>query len=320
MTVAGASRVEAVQVRYAVIPAAGLGTRFLPATKAVPKELFPIVDTPALQFVVDEAVGAGIEHIVIVVSRAKPAIEAYFEPSPHLLETMRAAGRDDVVERLSAIGREWTVSFVHQDAPLGLGHAVGCARPVVGDSPFAVLLPDELMADSSLLVDMIDLASAVDGSVVALKRMAPEHLGSYGIVEPDERPVERAVDRSGRSTSDASVIPIRGLVEKPTADRAPSDLAVIGRYVLVAEVFDEIAALRPGSGGELQLTDALIAVAGRRSLYGIVSTIGRHDTGTPLGFLVAAVERALEHPGLGPGLRAALEGYLSGGGSDRPDR
>ncbi len=287
------------QVSTAVIPAAGLGTRFLPATKAVPKELFPIGDTPALQLVIEEALGAGIDHIVIVGSRSKPAIEAYFRSDPDLVETLRAAGRHDTAERLAAIGRDWRVTVVHQDAPLGLGHAVGCARAAVGDQPFAVMLPDELMGGSSLLAAMIDVCLDIDGSVVALKQVPADQLNAYGIVQPDSTiaPI---------TTIAGEAIEISDLVEKPRLDAAPSDLAIIGRYVLTPDIFDAIAALRPGSGGELQLTDALLTQATRGRFMGIISTIGRHDTGTPLGFLTAAIELGLDSPALGPDLAQTL--------------
>ena len=161
------------QVRTAVIPAAGMGTRFLPATKAVPKELLPIVDTPALQLVIDEALGAGIDHIVIVTSHNKPAIEAYFESSDDVLDKLRSTGRQAMAERLESIGRDVRVSFVYQDSPHGLGHAVGCAAEAVGDQPFAVMLPDELMGDSSLLDQMTRLCESTGGSVVGLKQRCP---------------------------------------------------------------------------------------------------------------------------------------------------
>jgi UTP--glucose-1-phosphate uridylyltransferase len=295
------------QVKSAVIPAAGMGTRFLPATKAVPKELLPIGDTPVLQLVIDEALGAGVEHIVIVSNVAKPAIEAYFAPNPGLVETLRSSGRDDTADRLAAIGRDWRVSVVHQDAPLGLGHAVGCARDAVGAEPFAVLLPDEIMGSSSLLAQMARLCSTTGGSVVALKRVPLEQVSAYGVVAP------------AGEVNAAGEVPIASMVEKPPVDQAPSDLVIIGRYVLTDDVFDEIAALTPGAGGELQLTDALLAQAARSPLFGVISEVSRHDTGTPLGFLVAAIELALRDEDLGPGVRAALAD-LSGGGSDRGTR
>lgn len=289
------------QPTVAIIPAAGRGTRFLPATKAVPKELFPLGDQPALQLVIDEALGADIEHIVVVTSRDKPAIEAYLEPSPALIAILREAGRDEAAARLAGIGREWRVSVVHQDEPLGLGHAVGCAAPFVHDAPVAVLLPDELMQDSSLLIELGALGHRHGSSAVALKEVAAHEVSAYGVVD--------AVTDTGSS----GALRIRGLVEKPHPDDAPSRLVIIGRYVLTPDIFDDISALRPGTAGELQLTDALIAQAERRSLFGVVSTIGRHDTGTPLGYLLAAVAVGLRSDELRAqllvGLRRSLEEY-----------
>jgi UTP--glucose-1-phosphate uridylyltransferase len=283
------------QGRHAVIPAAGIGTRFLPATKAVPKELLPIGDTPALQYVIDEALGAGIDHIVIVSSRLKPGIESYFEPRPDLVEALRQAGRDEAADRLASVGRDWRVSIVFQDEPRGLGHAVGCAQSVVGDQPFAVLLPDEIMGDSSLLAQMNGVCLSSEGSVVALKAVSPEEVSAYGVVDP-------------MSDADSDgILRVAGLVEKPGVDEAPSNLIIIGRYVLTPDVFDEIARLRPGAGGELQLTDAIRAQVDRSPVHGVISTIARYDTGTPLGMLQASIEITLRSPEWGPHLAAWLD-------------
>jgi UTP--glucose-1-phosphate uridylyltransferase len=288
------------QVRSAVIPAAGMGTRFLPATKAVPKELMPIGDTPTLQVIIDEALGAGIDHIIVVSSRSKPAIEAYLAPSPDVIERLESSGKLDLAERVRSIGSDWRATVVYQDEPKGLGHAVGCAREAVGDQPFAVLLPDELMGDSSLLAQMNGVCASTGGSVVGLKRVPREQVSSYGVIEP------------AGDMNDDGVVPVKGLVEKPPAESAPSDLIIIGRYVLTPDVFDEIATLRPGSGGELQLTDALRAQAVRAPFHGVLSRITRHDTGTPLGFLTAVIEITLRDPELGPELREFLHGLPGG--------
>jgi len=282
------------QVRTAVIPAAGLGTRFLPATKAIPKELLPIIDTPALQLIIDEAVGAGINRIVIVTSPNKPAIEAYFQPSEDVVAKLRSTGRDEMAERLESIGRDVEVDFVYQDVPLGLGHAVACAAPLVGDEPFAVMLPDELMGDSSLLDQMARLCESTAGSVVGLKRVPAEQVSSYGVIDPSSE-----MDQAG-------VVSIRTMVEKPVAADAPSDLIIIGRYVLTPDVFAELEHVQPGSGGEIQLTDALRAQAAKGPFHGVLSTIARHDTGTPLGWLSAVVDIALDDPALGADFRAFL--------------
>ncbi len=282
------------QVRSAVIPAAGLGTRFLPATKSVPKELFPIGDQPAIQVVIDEALGAGIDHIVVVSSRSKPAVDHYFAPSPDLIAQLRASGKEPAAERLAAIGRDWRATVVYQDEPRGLGHAVGCAREAVGDEPFAVLLPDELMSSSSLLAQMNGVCAATEGSVVAVVETAPERVSAYGVIDP-----------SGPLSPDG-VIPVKDLVEKPPVDQAPSNYILTGRYVLTADAWDEIAALQPGRGGELQLTDALRAQAARSPFHAVVADVGRYDTGNPLGFLTASIELGLSNPELAAPLRAFL--------------
>lgn len=287
------------QVRSAVIPAAGLGTRFLPTTKAVPKELLPIGDTPTLQLVIDEALGAGIEHFVIVTSRTKPAIEAYFQPSPEVVAMLEESGRIELAERVRSIGSDWRVTIAYQDEPLGLGHAVGCARQAIGDEPFAVLLPDELMGDSSLLAHMNGVCISTGGSVVALKEVPREDVSAYGVIRP-----RGALDADG-------VVPVADLIEKPTIEAAPSNLIIIGRYVLTPDVFDEIAALRPGAGGELQLTDALRAQASRSPFHGVVSNVSRHDTGNPVGLLTAAVEWTLNNPRYGVELRQQLDGVFA---------
>jgi UTP--glucose-1-phosphate uridylyltransferase len=283
------------QVRTAVIPAAGLGTRFLPATKALPKELLPIIDTPALQLVIDEAVGAGIDHIVIVTSRNKPAIEAYFQPNDDVLAKLRSTGRGAMAERLESIGRDVRVSFAYQETPLGLGHAVGCAAAAVGDEPFAVLLPDELMGDSSLLDQMARLCESSEGSVVGLKRVPRQELSSYGVIDPSTE-----IDEAG-------VVGIRAMVEKPPVDDAPSDLIIIGRYVLTPDVFAILADTRPDARGEVQLTDALRTLSSRRPMYAVTFEGKRFDTGDKLGFLKATVEFALARPDLADSFRAYLK-------------
>jgi UTP--glucose-1-phosphate uridylyltransferase len=283
------------QVRSAVIPAAGLGTRFLPATRAVPKELFPIGDQPAIALVIDEALGAGCDHIVVVSSRSKPAIDAYFTPDHELIAALEAKGKADVAERLRAIGRDYRVSIVYQDDPKGLGHAVGCAREAVGDEPFAVMLPDELMSSSAVLAQMNGVCVATGGSVVAVVNVPREQVSSYGVIEP-----------AGDLTHDG-VIPVRDLVEKPAPEDAPSNYILTGRYVLTADAWDEIDALTPGTGGELQLTDALRAQAARAPFHAVVADESRLDTGTPLGFLTASIELGLRNPELGADLRAFLK-------------
>ena len=282
------------RARTAVIPAAGMGTRFLPATKAVPKELLPIIDRPALQLVLDEAVGAGIEHVVVVTSHAKPAIEAYFEPAPHVVDKLRSTGRSAMADTLERVGRDLRVSFAYQDVAHGLGHAVGCARELVGGEPFAVMLPDELMGNSSLLTHMIDVCEHTGGSVVGLMEVPRAQVSAYGVVTP-----------AGPLDSDG-VMSIATMVEKPAADEAPSNLIIIGRYVLTSDVFDRIAEVQPGTGGEIQLTDALRMQAERGPFHGVLSDVRRYDTGNPLGWLTAVVELALADPDIGDPFREWL--------------
>ena len=275
-----------------------MGTRFLPATKAVPKELLPIIDTPALQLIIDEAVGAGIEHVVVVTSHAKPAIEHYFEDAPEVIAKLRSTGRDHVADHLEAIGRDVRISFAYQDEALGLGHAVGCAREAVGGEPFAVLLPDEIMGDSSLLAQMCDVSAATGGSVVGLKRVPMNEVSAYGVITPSGE-----LDEHG-------VIGISTMVEKPAQADAPSDLIIIGRYVLMPDVFDKIEAVQPGAGGEIQLTDALRMQAAEGPFHGVLRDIRRYDTGNPLGWLTAVVELALDDERIGADFRAWLQGRV----------
>jgi UTP--glucose-1-phosphate uridylyltransferase len=258
------------QARTAVIPAAGLGTRFRPVTNVVPKELLPIVDTPALQLVVDEAVGAGIDHIVVVTSHRKPTIEAYCATLEHV-----------------------RVSIAYQDDPRGLGHAVLCAAEAVGDEPFAVLLPDEIMGDSVLLQRMIATCDTSGGSVVGLLEVPHDQVGAYGVVVPTDPLVD-------------DIVPVGGMVEKPPVDEAPSDLIIIGRYVLTPDVFGILADLPPGRGNEIQLTDALAVQAANGPFHGVMNRSARYDTGTPLGWLTSVVDIATRHPVIGDDFRAWL--------------
>lgn len=251
----------------------------------------PIGDTPAIQIIIDEALGAGIDHIIAVSSRNKPAIEHYFAPDAALIEALKEKGKDRVAERLASIGRDWRVTITYQDNPRGLGHAVGCAREAVGDEPFAVLLPDELMGDSSLLAQMNGVCASTGGSVVGVKQVPREQVSSYGVLAPSG-PID-----------DDGVIPVADLVEKPAVEDAPSEYIIIGRYVLTPDVFDEIEQLTPGSGGELQLTDALRAQAARAPFSGVLSETDRYDTGNPVGFLEAAIAFALKNPDMSQPIR-----------------
>ena len=285
------------RIRTAVVPAAGQGTRMLPATKAVPKELLPILERPALQLIVDEALGAGVDHLVIVTSRTKPAIEQYFAASPEVELSLEKQGRGALAEQLRRYGKDVRVSFAYQDSPRGLGHAVACARDLVGSEPFFVMLPDELMQDSSLLTDLATLTQSTGVGAVALKRMPREELFRYGIVTP-VGPLA--------ITNGVESLPIAKVIEKPSVKDAPSDLAIIGRYALTPDIFDVLDGLAPGGTGEIQLTDALSIQSERAPLRGVISRIGRRDIGNPLGWIEAVIEAGLEHAEFGDGLRSWL--------------
>jgi len=287
-----------VRARTAVIPAAGLGTRFYPVTKAVPKELLPIVDVPALQMIMDEAIDAGCDHIVLVSSRAKPGLENYVTPDPAVVTKLRDLGRDAVADRLARIGTDVRVTITHQENPRGLGHAVGCARDAVGEEPFAVLLPDELRGDAGLLRLLIDSSEATGASAIELKRVPMDEVSAYGVVSvapgaPADGPFE-----------------ITDVVEKPKKEDAPSDLIILGRYVLTPGIWEDIEALQPHPNGELQLTDALLSQTKRVPILGHLTTTERYDTGTPFGWLTAVIDIALRRGDTGPQLREWLSGRL----------
>lgn len=286
----------AVRVRKAVIPAAGLGTRFLPATKATPKEMLPIVDKPGIQYVVEEAVAAGITDILIITGRSKRTIEDHFDRSLELEASLEKAGRHEQAKEMRLLAEMADIHFVRQHQPRGLGHAVGMARKHVGDEPFVVMLPDDLMAEeSTLLTDMLASYDRTGSSVVALKRFGAPEIGSYGVVLP-EGPVR-----------DDGLVRVVDMVEKPNPAEAPSDLAIMGRYLLTPGIFDCIARLTPGAGGELQLTDAMRKLLKSEAFYGLPFETGRYDTGNKLDWLRATVEIALRHPVLGEDFQQILD-------------
>ena len=282
-------------VRKAVIPAAGLGTRFLPATKAQPKEMLPLVDKPAIQYVVEEAVRAGIRDILIITGRGKRSLEDHFDRSFELEFYLEKAGRGADAEEMRAIAELADIHYVRQGEPLGLGHAVGVAREHVGDEPFAILLGDDLMAESShVLEDMVAASERTRASVIALKEFPGEEISAYGCVALDA------------TAADEQLVRISGLVEKPPAHEAPSNLAIMGRYVLTPAIFECIDRVKPGRGGEIQLTDAMALLLEREALWGLPFTEGRYDTGNKLDWLRATVELALQRDDLGPGFRSYL--------------
>ncbi len=281
------------RVRKAVFPVAGLGTRFLPATKSMPKELLPVVDKPVIHYAVDEARAAGIEQFIFVSSRGKTAMEDHFDRSFELEETLRKRGREADLARLQdALVNSGDLVFVRQQEPLGLGHAVWCARHIVGDEPFAVLLPDDIvMSDPPCIAELIDAHEKIGRShVVAVQDVSREHTSRYGILDPD---VEVA----------ANLVRAKGIVEKPKPEDAPSTTAAIGRYVLDPAVFEHLDKRVQGAGNEIQLTDAIAATMDVAPLHGCHFKGERYDCGDKLGFLKANIAFALQRPDLADGLR-----------------
>lgn len=277
------------QVRKVVIPAAGLGTRFLPATKTVPKELFPLVDRPLIHEVVGEAVASGISDLILVTARGKSAIEDYFDTDPSLERFLETKGDKGMLERIRDLSRMVRVASVRQKQPLGLGHAVLCARDLVGTEPFAVILPDDLIdAATPCLAQLLSVYSRTGKSVVALQEVPDDQTHMYGIIE-------------GRKT-EPGVYHVESFVEKPPPGTAPSNLAVIGRYVLVPGIFHLLETQDRGVGGEIQLTDALNSLAEEDTVYGVVFEGLRHDAGDKLGLLKASIHYALKDDELGPRL------------------
>lgn len=281
-------------VRFAVIPAAGLGTRNLPATKAIPKELLAIVDKPMIQYVVEEAVGAGVTDVVIVTGPGKDAIEAHFRPAPALEAELERKGKLDLLEAVRRTSALANVSFIVQEEPLGLGHAVLCAKDVLPLEPFAVLLPDELFGGPGLLTALVERQQRLDAPVIAVMEMPPDEIGNYGVVDPE--PVE------------SDLVRMKDFVEKPDPSVAPSNLGSVGRYVLTPDVLEALQEAEPGTGGEIQLTDGVAAVARARAAYAYVHRGPRNDAGRPAGYVKATIGAALADPDIGSDIRAFIEG------------
>ena len=271
------------RIRKAVFPAAGLGTRFLPATKAQPKEMLPLVDKPIIQYGVEEALASGVNNIILVTGRGKNAIEDHFDVSVELETFLEARGKKDLLDEVRKISNLINFSYVRQGEPLGLGHAVLVTQNLIGDEPFAVILGDDVIdADPPALRQMIDVFNQVEGPVVAIERVPVSDVSSYGILDADEiRP---------------GVYQIRDMVEKPSKEEAPSDLAIIGRYILTPDIFPALEATASDRTGEIQLTNGLRRLLKDRPLYGCRIDGVRHDTGNKLGFLKAVVYFALRRP------------------------
>jgi UTP--glucose-1-phosphate uridylyltransferase len=282
------------KVRKAVFPAAGLGTRFLPATKASPKEMLPLVDKPLIQYVVEEAVASGIESVIIVTGRSKVPMEDHFDISFELEKLLEERGKPDLLKEMRAISEMARVSYVRQGEALGLGHAVLQARDLVGDEPFAVMLSDDIIdAKTPGLKQLLDVYEKYDAPVLGTMQVAGEAICRFGAIDCDE--VEDGVYK------------IKDMVEKPKFSEAPSDLAIIGRYVLTPDIFDEIEKTAPGAIGEIQITDAMRSLLKKRPFYAVRLKGTRHDAGDKLGFLMATVEFALKREDLAPDFRKYLK-------------
>lgn len=284
-------------IRKAVFPVAGLGTRMLPASKVVPKELLPLVDTPLIQLAIEEAAAAGVEQFILVTGRGKTILEDHFDRAVELYQALERKGREAELERLrAAVPAPGNVVSTRQQEPLGLGHAVWCARHLVGTEPFAVILVDDLiLAEVPCLAQMADAQRRTGGCVVATMEVPLEHTPRYGIVAPGAE--------HGR------LVEVQGLVEKPRPEVAPSRLAVIGRYILTPEVFVELERHERGAGGEIQLTDAMARLLGRVPFHGLRFDGHRFDCGDKLGYLEAILAYAASRPDLAPGLRTIIDRY-----------
>lgn len=287
------------KVRKAVFPAAGLGTRFLPATKASPKEMLPLVDKPLIQYGVEEAIHSGIPNIYIVTGRGKSAIEDHFDVSFELEHLLESRGKKEMLASVRSISDSANVAYVRQKEALGLGHAVLRARELVGHEAFAVVLSDDVIdAETPCLRQLLDVYEFYGASVVALMEVPPDQISAYGVVD-----AEPVAHNGGRDR----LFRIRNMIEKPKPEEAPSNLAIIGRYVLTPEIFDALEDIGPGSGGEIQLTDGLKHLLRSRPIYGYVFEGTRYDAGDKLGFLRATVEFALRRHDLGGEFRQYLK-------------
>ena len=284
---------DARKVRKAVFPAAGLGTRFLPATKSSPKEMLPLVDKPLIQYVVEEAVASGIESIIIVTGRGKTPMEDHFDVSFELEKLLQERGKPELLKEMRAISEMARVSYVRQREALGLGHAVLQARDCVGDEPFAVMLSDDIIdSETPALKQLLDVYEKYDAPVIGTMQVAGEAISRFGVLAVDE--------------IEDGIYSIKDMIEKPAISDAPSDLAIIGRYVLTPDIFDEIENTKPGAIGEIQITDAMRSLLKKRPFYAVRFKGTRYDAGDKLGFLIATVEFGLKRPDLAPEFREYL--------------
>lgn len=289
-------------LRKAVFPVAGLGTRFLPATKETPKEMLPLLDRPLIHHGVDEAVASGCEEIIMITGVGKDSIVSYFEPSPKLEAYLRETGKDALADKIHMIPELARFSFTCQQEPLGLGHAVLCAEELCGDEPFALILPDDVMcAEPTVLCQLEEVRRKYGGSVLCLERVRPEETNRYGIVDAEE--------------VEPGIFKIKSLVEKPDPKDAPSNLAIIGRYILSPSIFKSLRSIPRGKGGEYQLTDAIASMLNDEPVYGCIYSGSRHDCGVMEGWIRATLIKALERPELKEIIMDTLssEGLLSDG-------
>lgn len=291
------------KIRKAVFPVAGLGTRFLPATKAMPKEMLPVVDKPIIQYAVEEAFAAGIEEIIFVTGKGKGALEDHFDRSFVLEETLRQRGKNDLLQQIEAlVPKSGTITYTRQDQPLGLGHAIWCARNIVGDEPFAVLLADDLIqSDVPVLAQMIKQFDRLRASIVAVIEVDNNETSRYGILDPGE-----AMN---------GVVRVNSLVEKPAPKDAPSNLAIIGRYILTPKIFEFLERKQVGAGNEIQLTDAMAMLLGQQPIFGYRFQGNRFDCGDKAGFLMANLAFALDWPDL----RGKLLPFIHQAVADNPE-
>lgn len=285
-------------IRKAVFPVAGLGTRMLPATKSIPKEMLTVVDKPIIQYAFEEARAAGIEHFIFVTGRSKSSIEDHFDHSYELDDTLEIKGKTEALSSVTDwLPKPGELSYTRQQKPLGLGHAVWCARELIGDEPFAVMLVDELLqSDPPCLKDMIDLHQKTEGNVVSVMEVPEEHTNRYGILAVGD--------------DDGHVVEAKGMVEKPAPEDAPSRLALIGRYILLPEIFAHLDKQETGAGGEIQLTDAMEKMLGSKPFHGLRFRGKRYDCGSRLGYLEAIIANAMERPELEAGMTSILKRYL----------
>lgn len=285
-------------IRKAVFPVAGLGTRMLPATKALPKEMLPVVDKPVIQYAIEEAKAAGIEEFIFVTSRGKSLIEDHFDYGFELFETLKAKGKTkELDELLSWLPPAGTVNFTRQQQPLGLGHAVWCARHMVGDEPFAVVLVDDLMTGTpGCLAEMVEAHARTGGNIVAIEEVPRDQVNKYGVLDPGQ--------------DDGTLVEVKGLVEKPDVDVAPSNLTVVGRYILSGAIFALLETQERGAGGEIQLTDSMAKLIDKEPFHGLRFTGRRFDCGKKLGYLEATIACGMERPDLAEGLQDIVRRYV----------